>query len=1213
MRKNRLLFSSILLIAALLVVRWWVVYQFTSPQLNESYVGKLIEEQVYDQEYSMVPVLDSLSLYGTSKKDGSVVTPYPYFIFQNGGLLYWSDFHFIPDYVDVSGDYKYRFLERPQGKFVVRKWVVVHEQITYEVYATIPLFRDYLINNLFVHSQLNPKIGAHGLLNVDEYLTDGYKVEVNGEEICAIKLQEGYMPAIVSPIQLIDTLLVLFCVLLFISFYRLAIARSKVWEIAVLLLGWAGFKIVFPLLGGLSTLFAINIFDPQYYAVSWFERSFGDLVINSSFILLISIRAISWLRSKKLVHLINGTNSKSRKTTFSILLVFISFWILNYQFFQLRSIYHNSQISINITNSLELNYLRFLTFLVVVIINLSTFFFYHILIRHLIRVAKSLKDFTVSLFIGLSLFVGLSYFANMPLANLVILNSLLVVSLWVFKLSKSLSSATYRRFLYIIMFLGIISALYGKLVSDFEEQREKTQMKGLLEKKLAESDPFAEFLLSEAISDLSTDPFIVNRMASPFLSKAAVESKVKQVFLNSYLNKFSQNVFLFDVKGKAISTTYNGSTLFELLNALNPEKSKTDYPSVFLIKNSRSGFAKHYLGYGTVKRANLVVGYVLVELLEKQFGAPGVYPELLVDNRFQESTMSDIDFAYYQNGKLLNTVNTTEYPVILNKGHANEWIENENVFVAMSEGNRAVIARSSFNKHEIWVSNASFIWVIMLLPLVLLWLLRFVTRKDSFSSLSYTERILWYLNLAFIVPLLVVTLVTFRLLTSSFERESNISKLDTVERIADQLSSSFLTYTNDSGNPEQLVERLNTLADNTLSDFNLFDTKGKLMASSQPAVFNKYLLAPYINPIALNTIMEEGKSHIVLKENVGNLFYNNSYAAVVEEAGGEILGIISMPFFSSDSSLQSSKMEAFTTILNVFVVVLFSTLMITYFAGKWLTKPLVIIRNKLRSTSFSKQTEPITIQWADELGMLIRAYNQMLADLEESKGALQRSEKEKAWREAAQQVAHEIKNPLTPMKLTLQRLNNKIQRDDASVQDFEIPIKSVLDQVETLNSIASSFSEFAKMPTPKVERVEIHTIIRKAAELFFGDLHLKIKLHLIDYEIYSMVDPKLLSRILNNLLLNAKQSAKSDQHEVKVTISTHIEESLLIVVRDNGAGIDPAIADKVFIPKFTTKEQGSGIGLAMTKYGVENMGGKIYFESEVDKGTTFTLELPIVG
>jgi nitrogen fixation/metabolism regulation signal transduction histidine kinase len=235
----------------------------------------------------------------------------------------------------------------------------------------------------------------------------------------------------------------------------------------------------------------------------------------------------------------------------------------------------------------------------------------------------------------------------------------------------------------------------------------------------------------------------------------------------------------------------------------------------------------------------------------------------------------------------------------------------------------------------------------------------------------------------------------------------------------------------------------------------------------------------------------------------------------------------------------------------------------------------------------------------------------MLISLEDSKNALKNSEKEKAWREAAQQVAHEIKNPLTPMKLTLQLISKKINDNKVTPKALEIPLQSVLDQVETLNSIASSFSEFAKMPSPIIERVEVHELLKKAAELFSGEKELDIKLILDPRNVYCLADPKLLSRIFNNLLLNSKESIKQNQQAVEVEVTTKLDNYLVIEIADNGAGIEEDIMDKVFIPRFTTKEQGSGIGLAMIKHGIENMRGNIYINSEVEKGTTFIIELPI--
>jgi nitrogen fixation/metabolism regulation signal transduction histidine kinase len=175
-----------------------------------------------------------------------------------------------------------------------------------------------------------------------------------------------------------------------------------------------------------------------------------------------------------------------------------------------------------------------------------------------------------------------------------------------------------------------------------------------------------------------------------------------------------------------------------------------------------------------------------------------------------------------------------------------------------------------------------------------------------------------------------------------------------------------------------------------------------------------------------------------------------------------------------------------------------------------------------------------------------------------------------------------------------------------------VPLQSVLDQVETLNSIASSFSEFAKMPSPEVKKVEVHSVLKSSIELFTGDKDLDIQLELAGKDIFCLVDPELLSRIFNNLLLNAKQSIKPNQAKVNVVVKTIINDRLEIHISDNGMGILPEIRDKVFIPKFTTKAHGSGIGLAMTKYGVENMQGSIYFNSDLNVGTEFVIEFPIL-
>lgn len=1214
MKKNKLLFLIIISIITTLLVRWWVEEQFALVERNEKFIEAAIRTEVLDQEFNMIPVLDSLALFGIVSFEKSPEQAYPYFVYEKGKLKYWSDFKFVPDYSDIEDRGRYSFIDKPYGQFIVRKWVVNYKEQSFDVFSFITLHRKYPINNDYISSGTNPAIGKNDaitFLELDSSL-NGYEVEINGNSICKVKLTKGYKPAIVLPIVYIDFLLLILQIALFFTLLWAAIKRTKLAEILVLIGGWAYFKVALPFLEGATSFAKINLFDPQYYAVSWFERSFADLLINTVFILLISFRIQSWLRNKRFINLLRSNESKFLALLIKFIFVLSTFWILNYPFFQLRSIYDNSQVSIDISQSLQFGWLRIITYLIVVIVSISTFSLYHTIARYFLRYTLSFNKLVLLLLLGTLIYLPLSYLANMPFANLAILNVSIIVVLWYFDFAFSLNSASYKRFLYIVVFFGIISGINGYFINKLETQISITNTRNLLKKKLAKSDPFAEFLVSNALSDLSKDPFIVARMSSHFLSKNAVVTKIKQVFLNSYLNKYEQKITLFDARGIPLKNFNYEGTLFEQLSILTAQKSATNLPSVFRAQDKLHVFSKHYFGYAPIKKGNNVIAYVLLELTEKPFVDSGFFPSLLVDTRFRSPESDENSFAYYINGELVNSVGSNEFPKRVEKANSNVWYEADLLFVVEHDNERAILAGTYINSIWAFLSNFSFTWSITLIPILIVWLLVSLTQNGKLKSLSYTDRIIWYLNLAFIIPLVLVTAVTFNLLSKSFETESNLTKTSLVERISNQLSASLVSFLNDENEYDNLQERLEILSNNSELDINLFNLNGELISSSQPSVFNKKILSPYINQYALNEIEEKGKNQLTIKESIDQFEYTNFYVSIKSDDTGKMLGIISVPFFSPKSILLSNKREAFNTILTVFVIVLFATMLATYFAGKWLTRPLKLIRDKLKVTSFSKQTEPINIQWTDELGLLIRAYNQMLGTLEESKAVLKQSEKEKAWREAAQQVAHEIKNPLTPIKLTLQRLKNKIQQENASPKELELPLKSVLDQVETLNSIASSFSEFAKMPSPIVERIEIHSIIRNSVELFKGVTEVEIKLQLTDQDVYSMVDPKLLSRMINNLILNAKQSIKENQKTVNVEITTEIGSNIIIRVADDGVGIDAEIADKVFIPKFTTKEQGSGIGLAMTKYGVENMKGKIYFSSEPNKGTTFIIEFPLI-
>jgi nitrogen fixation/metabolism regulation signal transduction histidine kinase len=244
----------------------------------------------------------------------------------------------------------------------------------------------------------------------------------------------------------------------------------------------------------------------------------------------------------------------------------------------------------------------------------------------------------------------------------------------------------------------------------------------------------------------------------------------------------------------------------------------------------------------------------------------------------------------------------------------------------------------------------------------------------------------------------------------------------------------------------------------------------------------------------------------------------------------------------------------------------------------------------------------------------VKEYNKMVSKLDDSAASLAKSEREGAWREMARQVAHEIKNPLTPMKLSLQYLQKSIAAKSANVEELTSNVvKTLVEQIEHLNHIAGEFSQFANIGNPKNEIFDLNEVIKLVTQLHSVDDRIHIDLHVIEKPVMINADRTHINRLFTNLILNAMQAVPADRHVQIKIIEDLSQHSVSIKVKDNGNGIDEALQSKIFTPNFTTKTSGTGLGLAMSKGIVEQAKGKIWFETEAGVGTTFFVELPVVG
>jgi len=340
---------------------------------------------------------------------------------------------------------------------------------------------------------------------------------------------------------------------------------------------------------------------------------------------------------------------------------------------------------------------------------------------------------------------------------------------------------------------------------------------------------------------------------------------------------------------------------------------------------------------------------------------------------------------------------------------------------------------------------------------------------------------------------------------------------------------------------------------------------------------------------------------------------NNSYVSYIPMSfRGQRIAYIELKE-SSDAVKAFNVYDFLGSIFNIYVFLFLIASVLAIFIAKSITKPLSLLNQKLTALKLGKKNERISWEREDEVGKLIQNYNNMVSQLEDSAELLAKTERDNAWREMAKQVAHEIKNPLTPMRMYIQHLEKAIKQSPERAVEISKKIsQTLLEQVENLTQIADSFSNFAELPRSTNEKIEINKVVELVHNLFRKRDDMEIVLSEPIDPIHVYADKNQLIRILNNLVKNAIESIPKDRiGRISLSLESK-DDKAIICVEDNGSGIPIEMHDKIFRPKFTTKDSGSGLGLAIAQNMIESMNGRLYFNSTPGEGTRFYIELDII-
>lgn len=474
----------------------------------------------------------------------------------------------------------------------------------------------------------------------------------------------------------------------------------------------------------------------------------------------------------------------------------------------------------------------------------------------------------------------------------------------------------------------------------------------------------------------------------------------------------------------------------------------------------------------------------------------------------------------------------------------------------------------------------------------------------SFKKLSLRFRIFLSMLVVIIISFIltgIVSIYHFRKENQNYHQERLVRKEYSLDA-----SLRYFLQTRSPQTEEDLIhifdDKICELADIHRLDINIYGISGKLLISSNPELVNEGIVPEELPRNTIDRILQ-GEVHITSRSKAGNVLYM-SMVDLFEDFDGNPIGILHIPYFEEGDTSHLQDVNAFlVTLIEIYLLIFLVAATLAYFLSNYITGRLTSIAKKLREIRLNKKNEPLPYHSKDEIGQLVVEYNKMVKQLEENALALARSERESAWKEMARQVAHEIKNPLTPMRLNVQYFEKSASKmNEAEIHEFS---QSLIDQIDTLSRIAEAFSRFANMPELKREPVVLNTVIESCARLH---PEVGISKKIPQNDILIKGDREQLIRVFNNLIQNAIQAIPEDREPI-IELGLRTKNGIVQAwVKDNGCGIPEDKIEKIFEPSFTTKSSGMGLGLAMVRNIVKGLEAEVCVKSKVNQGSMFKIK-----
>lgn len=1042
-------------------------------------------------------------------------------------------------------------------------WYILksYEQGESSVIAGILVKNEYLTENAILHGSVNQKLGLDEQYTTTQIQFNDHNIVAtnDGEPLFSIVRKEHF--SYTPPYGSFRWLAVLFAGFALFSYhYKKRTMKSLILIfISLVLLRFVAFifsKIVF-----LHT----ELFSPTLYADGEFFNSLGVLMINHLFVFL-DLLAFFMMRMAIIKDIRHSSKWSKRIKTAIVMIVPVL--IMLYIHFTLRSLIINSSINLEPYNIEGISIYTILVFLSYALIFTS--------------LLLSLQ------FVVLTL--GLNHKLSI-LSNKGILIYLIFASIY-----------------------SVFSVAYFGFNKEFESNRATTN------KLAVDRDLELELQLR------TIEGFIQNDQLIKFLVRLPnggelIKNRLEELYFWNIINEYDIRITVCRPKDLLKIDNYSQPVdcfTFFKRDIVDKYGIPLGHPSHFFSLNNNNNFINYFGQFSFVNEDDISNMYI--EIDSKKVNEDYGYPSFMINQRasIQKDLPSIYSFAKYYDNKLVAYDGTYNYPLVddTNREERYTYIRKNGYvhFINKISSNSIIILTREQRSIVPYTVTFSYIYIFYASILFILFNIKQRRRKihKNLPKYSFRKKITYLITTTLIVAIGCVTAGSIVYIIQSYDTNNRNMMEDKLSSIQTSISE-MCKYA--SGGQDirsaEITGKIKDLALNTQVDINLFNTKGKLISSTKEEVFDQYFVSTRMNPRAYKAIILNNEKQVIEREKVTTLDYYSLYAPIFN-IYGNFIAILNIPYFIDNTDAMKDATPIVATVINLFLLLVLAAVVVSRVIANSIAKPVLMISKKMQELDISQKGEHIDYSVNDELGALVTAYNNMVDDLDESTRRLAEGEREQAWKEMARHIAHEIKNPLTPMQLSIQHLIRLKQQNVPNWDEkFYSTAASLLEQINILSQTASEFSSFAKFYNEDNKVFDLITTIQDQLSFFDTKENISIQFETTLTNANVLAKRDQIIRVLVNLISNAIQ-ALEDIDGGRLMVSLKKDDRLYYVtIEDNGPGVSQENLSKLFKPNFTTKSSGTGLGLAICKSIIDQSNGSIsYRESELG-GANFTFTLPI--